>query len=109
MFNQSIKNNYTNSFDNWYTGGKFFKEGLEFQIDIGWAQNINSPKYLLAAQQSLVRFDVPNKANIKAIFDNLIVRVYFVGIDGQRYPKDVVITNNTENDYFDQYRDLEIL
>ena len=32
---------------------------------------------------------------------------YFVEIDGYRYPKESVITNFSENDYLDQYRDLK--
>ena len=31
----------------------------------------------------------------------------FVKIDGFRYPKESVLTNFTENDYLDQYRDLK--
>ena len=82
--------------------------GLEFQVDIGSAQNINSPKYLIAAHQFLARINILNKANNIAIFDNLNVRKYFVEIDGYRYPKAAVITHYTENDYLDQYRDLKL-
>ena len=35
------------------------------------------------------------------------MKKYFVEIDGYRYPKESVITNFTENDYLDQYRDLK--
>ena len=51
MFNESIKYNYTNwvSFDSWCTGRKVVSDELEFQVDIGSAQDINSPKYLVVA------------------------------------------------------------
>ena len=32
------------SFDSWTTDRKIVNTGLEFQVDIGSAQNINSPK-----------------------------------------------------------------
>ena len=32
---------------------------------------------------------------------------YFVEIDGYRYPNESVITNFSENDYLDQYRDIK--
>ena len=35
------------------------------------------------------------------------MKKYFAEIDGYRYPKESVITNFTENDYLDQYRDLK--
>ena len=108
IFNESIKNNYTNSFDSWYTGRKVVNDGLEFQVDIGSAQNVNSPKYIIAAHQSLARIGVPKKANNTAVFDNLNVRKCIVQIDGARYPKDAIITNYAENDYLDQYRDLQL-
>ena len=44
----------------------------------------------------------------KAIFDNLNLRKYYVEIDGQRYPRDGMSLNYTENDYLDQYRDLKL-
>ena len=98
MFNESLKNSFTLSFDSWYTDRKVVNDGLEFQIDIGSAQNVNSPKYLIAAHQIANRVGVPNKANNIAFFDNLDVRKYFVEIDGQRYSKDGVNVNYGDND-----------
>ena len=48
--------------------------GLEFHVDIGSAQNINSPIFLKAAEQSLARTRVPNKVNNTVIFNKLTVR-----------------------------------
>ena len=36
------------------------------------------------------------------------MRKYFVEIDGQRYPRESVLTNYAENDYIDQYRVLKL-
>ena len=77
IFNESNKKSFTLSFDSWYTDNKVVEDGLEFQIDIGSAQTVNSPKYPIAAQQTADRIGVPNKARIIAIFDNLHVRKFF--------------------------------
>ena len=108
MFNNSIKNSFTLSFRSWSTDRKPVDSGLERQIDKGCAQNVNSPKYLIVADQSIARIGAPNKANSTVIFDNVDVRKYFVEIDGQWYPKDSVNINYAENDYLDQYRDLKL-
>ena len=65
-------------------------DGLEFQVDIGSAQNNNSPKNLLAAHQSLARIGVPNKQSNIAIFDNIEVIKYFREKDGYKHPRDGV-------------------
>ena len=69
MFNESIMNNYTITFDSWYTERKISNDGRELQLDIGSAQHINSLKYLIGVFQTQNRIGVPNKANIIAIFD----------------------------------------
>ena len=107
LFNESIKNNYTITFDSWYTEQKIVTDGGEFQVDIASSQSTNSPKYLIAAHQTEDRIGTANKANNISIFDHVDVKKYFVEIDGYRYPKESVITNFTENDYLDQYRDLK--
>ena len=98
----------TNTYDRWYKDRKVVIDDLYFQDDICSAQNINSPKYLIAANQSLARIGVLNKAKTIALFGNLDVRRYFVGIDCQIYPKDAIITNYDGNDYLDEYRDLKL-
>ena len=82
MFNDSFMNNYTNTFDSRYTERKISNNGRELQIDIGNAQHINSPKYLIGAFQTQNRIGDPNIANNIAIFDTSYVTKYFVGIDG---------------------------
>ena len=108
MFNESIKYIFNLSYNSWYTDRKVFNDGLEFQVDIGPAENIKSPKFLIAAHQFLARRGVPNKARKIAIFDNLDVRKSFIEIEGQRYPKDTGITHYDENDYLDEYRDPKV-
>ena len=93
MFNDSIKNSFTLSFDSWTTDRKIVNTGFEYQVDIGSSANINSPKYLIVAHQTAARSGASNKANNISIFDNLDVRKYFVEIDGIRYPKDSVDVN----------------
>ena len=106
MFNESIMNNYTIIFDSWYNERKNSNDGRELQVDIGSAQHINSPKYLIAAFQTNVR-TTPNKNANPAIFDNNNFTKYFVEIDGIRYPKDGVLINFEDNSYLDQYRDIK--
>ena len=106
MFNEAIMNNYTITFDSWYTERKISIDGRELQVDIGSAQHINSPKYLISAFQTNAR-TTANKGN-PSIFDNNQVTKYFVEIDGVRYPKDGVLTNFEENSYLDQYRGLKL-
>ena len=90
-----------------YTERKISNDGRELQVDIGSAQHINSPKYLIGATQTNDR-GTPNKARNPAVFDTNHVTKYFVEIDGVRYPKDGVLTNFEENSYLDQYRDLKL-
>ena len=86
MFNEATMNNYTNTFDSRYTERTISNDGRELQVDIGSAQNINSPKYLISAFQTNAR-TTPNKASNPAIFDDNHVTKYFVEIDSFRFPK----------------------
>ena len=84
MFKYSIKNSFTLSFDSWTSDRKNTNTELEHQVDIGNAHKINSPKYLLAAHQSLARIGTSLKVNNVSVFDNVDVRKYFCDIDGIR-------------------------
>ena len=108
MFDDSIMNNYTITFDSWYTKRKISNDGRELQVDIGSAQKTKSPKDLLGVSQTIARIGTPNKAINQAVFDTNHVTKYFVGIDGVRYPKVGVLTNFEESSYLDQYRDLKL-
>ena len=49
IFNESIKNSSTLSFDSWTTDRKTVDSQLEYQVYIGSAQITNSPKNLIVA------------------------------------------------------------
>ena len=98
-FNESIRRRFTLSFDLWVSDRKPVNEGNEYQLDIGSGSNINGPLYVIAAHQKTQRDKParpPNQFN-NAVFDNADVKNFFVEIDGDRYPKDPVETNYSEN------------
>ena len=107
MFNESIQNNYRMFFDDWFTERRVVSDTIT-QIDIGSAQQVNSPKYLIACHQTAARLNAPDKGINISRFDNLNVRKYFVEVDSIRYPRDGILINYPENDYIDQYRDLKL-
>ena len=81
---------------------------LEYQVVIGSAQTFNSPKYLIAVNQTAARIGLPNKTNNFAIFEHLDVKKYHVDIECVRYPKDGVSIDYGLNDCVDQCRDLKL-
>ena len=107
MFNEATQNNYKISFDEWYTERQAISDTI-FQLDIGTSQHVNSPKYLIGAHQTRTRADTANKINKISIFDNLNLQKDYIEIDTVRYPRDSVVANNTQNDYIEQNKDLEI-
>ena len=108
MFVDSIITTFTSSFDSWSTDQKTVDTQLEYQVDIGSAQNINSLKCIIVTYQTEARIGVPNKANKVAVFDSLNVRKYHVDINGVRYPRDGVNIDYASNEYRDQYEDLKL-
>ena len=90
MFNESIKNSFTLSSDSWSTDRKTVDTQLAYPVDIGSAENINSPKYLIVAHQAANGIGTPRKFDKVALFDNLNVRKSHVDIVGVRYPRDGV-------------------
>ena len=104
MFNEATQNNYKIYFDEWYTERRLTSD-LVVQHDIGSAQNVNSPKYLIGAHQTQLRTTTPDKKINIAKFDNLDFRKFHVEIDSIRYPRDRVLINYEKNDYIQQYKD----
>ena len=51
MFNEATQKIYKISFDEWYSERRKISDFL-IQHDIGSAQSVNSPKYLIAAHQT---------------------------------------------------------
>ena len=107
MFNEATQNIYMISFDEWCTQRRLISDSLA-QHDIGSAQQVNAPKFLICAHQTCLRTTTPDKKNNISIFDNLNLRKYYVEIDGQRHPRDSVLINYEENDYNQQYKDLKL-
>ena len=97
MFNEATQNKCKISFDEWYTERRI-KSDLLIQHDIGSAQNVIQPKYLICAHQTNLRTATSDKKISTAIFDNMDIRKYYVEIDGQRYPRDSILINYEEND-----------
>ena len=104
MFNESIMNNYTITFDLWYTERKISTDGRKLQVDFGSAQHVNSPKYLIAAFQTHNRIGTPKRANNIAAFDNIHVIKNFVEIDGARHPREAALTIFERSSCLDQQR-----
>ena len=105
MFNEATQNKNKISFDEGYPERRLLSY-LLVQHDIGSAQQVNSPKYLIAAHQTSLRTTTLDKKINIAIFDNLDLRKNYVEIDGQRYPRDSVLVNYEEKDYIQQYKAL---
>ena len=108
MFNEATQNNYKTSFDEYYTERRLISDMI-VQVDIGSAQQVNSPKNLICAHQNKARIDSANKNKNIAIFDHLNLQKYYVEIDGQRYPRDSLLINYEQNDYIEQYKNLKLL
>ena len=107
MFNEATQNNYKISFDEWYTERRIISD-LLIQHDIGSAQNVIQPKYLICAHQTNLRTTTPDEKLNAALFDNMELRKYYVEIDGQRDPRDSILINYEEKDYIQQYKDLKL-
>ena len=107
LFIEATQNNYKTSFDEWYTERRIITD-LLIQRDIGSAQNVIQPKYLISAHQRNLRTTTPDKKINTAIIDNMDLRKSYVEIDDQRYPRDSVLINYEENDYIQQYKDLKL-
>ena len=73
MFNEATQNSYKTSYDKHFTEGRAISE-LVFQHDIGSAQKMNSPKFLIRAHRTKDRIITPYKNNNIAMFDNLDFR-----------------------------------
>ena len=106
-FNETTQNFNKISFDEWFTEKRLISD-LLVQHDIGSAQNVSSPKYIICTHQTSLRSTIPNKKINIAVFDNMDLRKYYVEIDSVRYPGDGVLVYYEENDCIQQYKDLKI-
>ena len=60
-FNDSIKNSFTQFFDEWVSDRRVVNTELEYQVDIGCSHKIIGPKYAVLAHQSTARSENTNK------------------------------------------------
>ena len=72
-FNGATQNNYKISYDKYFIEARVISDSL-VQHDIGSAQKLNSPEYLIRAHQTRDRILTPNKNINIAIFDYLDLR-----------------------------------
>ena len=89
MFNEAIMNIYTITFDSWYTERKISNDGRELQVDIGKAQKINSPKYLISAFQTNARTTAGKKLTQQYLMiitsQNILLKLMGFDIQKMRY------------------------
>ena len=104
MFKEATQNLCSICFDEWHTERRKISNIIA-RVDIGSAQQVNSPKSLIRAHQTKDRLNTSDKKIILARFDNLNLRKYHVEIDSQRYPRDSVHKIYKENDYIEPYKD----
>ena len=108
MFNTSIRDSFTLSYDSLTRDRNFHKTAFDHQLDGSSAQNINFPKNLLIAHQAVNR-EAGGKLQNNGIFDTTGLEKYFVEIDGIIYPKDSILVDFVTIDYKDGYRGLIFL
>ena len=77
------------------------------QVDLGSAQQVNSPKFSIS-HQTQDRTNVPVKKVKTATFDNLDLRKNYVEINGQRYPRYSLPIYYEDRKYIEQYKDLNL-
>ena len=107
MFNEATQNKYKISYDEDSTERRVISD-MVVQHDIGSAQRVNSPKNSICDHQTKDRTSAPDKKINIAIFDNLDLRKYLVGMDNLRYPRDSLLKNYEQNEYSEQYKYLKL-
>ena len=75
LSNEATQNNYTMSYDEKYTERRLIADMI-VQVDIGSAQHVISPRYLICAYQTRDRINVPDKNKNIALIDNLDLQKY---------------------------------
>ena len=105
MFNEATRNIYKISYDEYYTERRVISDMI-VKHDIGSAQQVNSPQYLISAYQTKNRTTAPDKKISIAIFDKIELRIYLVEIDSLRYYRDSLLINYEENNYIEQNKNL---
>ena len=107
MFHESIKISFTLTFDSWTTDRRTIITSLDDQLDIASSFDNISSEYLFVGHLIEAILGVPNKTNKIAVFYHLVVRRYFVEINGIRSPRDANDLDCIKDDCLSQYRDLK--
>ena len=107
MFNEANQNIYKISYDEYYTERRVISDMIT-RVDIGSAQQINSPKHLISAHQTRVSADTPNKSINIVLFDSLNLQKNYVEIDSIRCPRNGALIYYERNYYIEPYRDLKL-
>ena len=102
MFTDSFINSFTQPIGSWLTERTVMDTELESQVDIGSAQIVNSPIFLIVTHQTAAGIGVPSKGNIIAVFGNLRILQCSVEINGVRFPKQPNSFNYAASEYLDQ-------
>ena len=76
MFNEATQNRYKMAYDEYCTERRILSDMI-VQIDIGSAQQVNSPKFLISAHQMRDRIETSNKNKTNARFDHLNLKKKF--------------------------------
>ena len=105
---ESIKNNFTLTFDSWTTHRKTVNPGAEFQFAKNKSSKISSLNSLIVVRQIAARVGPGNTANYIAIFGKIDVEQHFVEIVRVKNPKDPKDLEYNRKIYLNQYTDLEI-
>ena len=107
MFNEATQNNCKISFDEKYTERRVISDMI-VQHDIGSAQQVNAPIYLICAHQIKEGIDGANKNKNNVMFNHPNLREYYVEIVSIQYPRDSLLMSYEESDFNEQYKNSKL-
>ena len=92
VFNEATQYIYKISYDEFYTERRVISDMI-VQHDIGSAQQVNSPNFLICTHQTKDRTSAPDKKNKHCYIWQSQSSKYHVEIDNLRYPRDSLHKN----------------
>ena len=93
IFNESIGENFTISFDSWTTHGQVATTGLEYQVIIGSAASKKRPIHLIVTRQTIARESTGGKTQNNEIFSFIDVEKTMLKIMGFDILKILLLLN----------------